>query len=299
MTERWQKGDASVQAGARCIQATIERALAEGKGCLIGRHGTIELTALLMDDSGKIRFDNERLFALETNAGIFPYQYTYLKEWLTAYKEASEEADVMAVGWHAPLARSEWNLLSRINPQVARIPLRSLEPYYCLSTHHWTRALAGQKVCVVSSFADLMGGQLEYIEKVWPQCDTVIPKSASWSFVRSYYCPKVARGKCQWGEGVNSWLDAVTWMEAEVMKNSPRIVLIGCGGLAMPLASRLKKRGCICVVLGGAIQIMFGIKGRRWENHPIISQYFNDDWIFPPEDMIPDGALAVEGGCYW
>jgi hypothetical protein len=299
ITERWQKGEASVNAGALCIQSTIERALADGGGCLIGRHGTIELTALLMSETGNLRFDNERLLALETNAGIFPYKYTFLKEWVDTYKAATEAADVMAVAWHAPLARAEWTLVGRLNPRVAKIPLRSLEPYYCKPTHHWTRALAGQSVCVVSSFADLMEGQLESIRKVWTQCDTVVPTSASWSFVRSYYCPKVAQGKCAWGEGVTSWLDAVGWMEQEVLKTKARVVLIGCGGLAMPLAARLKQKGCICVVLGGAIQILFGIKGRRWETHPIISQYFNDDWIFPPDDMIPDGASVVEGGCYW
>jgi hypothetical protein len=299
LTERWQKGEASVNAGAVVIQTAIERALAENRGCLIGRHGTIELTALLLEDAKTMRVDNQRLFALEINAGVFPYQYIFIKDWLQAYKDASMSADVMAVAWHAPLARAEWSLLDRINPNATRIPLRSIEPYYCRPTHHWTRALAGQRVCVVSSFADLMEGQLESIQKVWPQCDTIVPKTASWSFVRSFYCPKVAKGKCQWPEGVNSWLDAVGLLEQEVMKTGARIVLIGCGGLAMPLAARLKQKGCICIVMGGAIQILFGIKGRRWETHPVISQYFNDDWIFPPDDMIPDGAGTVEGGCYW
>ena len=67
----------------------------------------------------------------------------------------------------------------------------------------------------------------------------------------------------------------------------------------MPLALRLKKRGIIAIVVGGAIQIFFGIKGKRWANHPIISGFWNDSWVEPSTDEIPNGAKKVEGACYW
>jgi hypothetical protein len=49
-------------------------------------------------------------------------------------------------------------------------------------------------------------------------------------------------------------------MENKIVNLAPTIVLIGCGALAMPLALRLKKQGMICIVMGGAIQNLFGIK---------------------------------------
>jgi hypothetical protein len=67
----------------------------------------------------------------------------------------------------------------------------------------------------------------------------------------------------------------------------------------MPIAKMLKDRGVIAIVMGGAIQVLFGIKGRRWEKHPIISTFWNDAWVWPSEEETPAGAQIIEGGCYW
>ena len=88
-------------------------------------------------------------------------------------------------------------------------------------------------------------------------------------------------------------------MVAEVEAARPEIVLIGCGGLGMVLGAELKKRGFCCVVMGGAIQNLFGIKGRRWKDHSIIGGFWNGSWVSPLESEVPEGAGAIEGGCYW
>lgn len=67
----------------------------------------------------------------------------------------------------------------------------------------------------------------------------------------------------------------------------------------MPLAGRLKELGLPCVVLGGAIQVLFGIKGNRWANHSVISKFWNDAWVWPSEEETPRGAAKIERGCYW
>ena len=77
------------------------------------------------------------------------------------------------------------------------------------------------------------------------------------------------------------------------------MALIGCGGLGMVIAGRLRQKGISSIVLGGAIQVLFGIKGRRWANHSVISGLWNDAWVSPAADEIPGGADSVEGGCYW
>jgi hypothetical protein len=91
----------------------------------------------------------------------------------------------------------------------------------------------------------------------------------------------------------------VTSLEKQVVQSGAKVALLGCGGLAMPLALRLKKRGIVAIVLGGAIQLLFGIKGKRWSTHPVISGFFNDTWLFPSEGEIPGAATDIEGGCYW
>ncbi len=298
MGEEWQKGDASVRHGACQIFSTILKALDAREGCLIGRHGTIELTMCLQMWKQQ-SMDMIRAEILERNAGVFPLEETSLVDWFKGYFDASLSADVLGAAWYKPLAKSEWNMISELNPKCIKIPLRSIEPYYCKPVDHWTRILEGRNVTVVSSFTSTMQKQLEYKAQIWPSSyDSLLPM-ANWSFVRSYYAPVLAKGRAEWPSGIKSWSDAVTYMEAEVLKTKPEIVLIGCGGLGMILGHRLKKKGIVAVVLGGAIQVLFGIRGKRWENHPVISSFWNSDWLKPNVMEVPKGAEAVEGGCYW
>jgi hypothetical protein len=67
----------------------------------------------------------------------------------------------------------------------------------------------------------------------------------------------------------------------------------------MIIGSHLKSAGLICIVMGGAIQVMFGIKGGRWERHPVISTFWNSSWVWPSVEETPIGAGNVEQACYW
>jgi len=300
ISERWQKNQVYIHQGSDHIYTEIQSALLDGRGSLIGRFGSTELTTLCVSiQNGGPQF-LEQACKLErySGSGLFPETPTTLDKWIKVYTRSLSDVNAIVAAWYAPMARPEWTLLDTFCPMAHRIPLRSLEPYYSVKEHHWTRILADQKVCVVSSFAESMKKQCMNSEEIWPQCSTILPK-AQWSFVRSFYPPRIARGKCEWPSGISSWESAVEYLYSEVMKTEAKIVLLGCGALAMPLGARLKQAGKICVVMGGAIQILFGIKGRRWENHPYISELFTDAWVYPDESEIPGGAKDVEGGCYW
>ena len=80
------------------------------------------------------------------------------------------------------------------------------------------------------------------------------------------------------------------------------IAIIGCGAYGFPLAVKLKKAGKQAIHLGGAAQLLFGIKGKRWESDPAfeyVQKFFNDSWVYPDEAERPQKAHIVEGGCYW
>jgi hypothetical protein len=295
--EAWQKKPDSVLSGNQVIAQEIERALKENRGSLIGRHGTIELTTILLaKQTGQIDWEKAKI--LERNAGVFPQNDSSIKQWIQEYSAATVYANVMAAGWYPPLAQAEMRHISTVNPKCQLVPLRSIEPYYSSQTP-WTRLLSDQRVTVVSSFAVTMGKQVKHSSEIWPYSSLILPTTATYSFVRSYYSPALANGKCEWPIHICSWADAVEHLEKEVLKTNPRIVLIGCGGLAMPLAFRLKQKGIIAIVMGGAIQLLFGIKGKRWETHDVISKFFTDAWVYPESYEIPNQSKEIEGGCYW
>ena len=278
------------------IRSAIEKALAENTGLLVGRFGTIEFDASWFHMmSGIIKQDY--LSVLERNAGVFGDSASIMR-WCQEYRLACAAADIFATGWYDPIKVREQQLLKMWKFSGQQCVLRALEPYYWPVAERWTGALDGINVCVVSSFADTIASQIKKGEGVvWPS-GPVWPSAAEWSFVKTGYAPSLALGRAGWECDAESWESCVEYVVAEVLKKGARVVIIGCGGMGMVIAGRLKKEGKICIVMGGATQVLFGIKGRRWEKHQI-SGFWNSEWVAPSVSETPAGASEVERGCYW
>lgn len=115
------------------------------------------------------------------------------------------------------------------------------------------------------------------------------------------------------GEGdsrFSDWFEALRWMENEIDKRDYDVCLIGCGAYGLPLAAHVKRRGKQAIHLGGALQLLFGIKGKRWEDpmygvkewripQGSYSSLINEYWVRPDSTDTPKSSIAVEGGCYW
>lgn len=278
------------------IRSRIETALDSNTPLLIGRFGTIEFTVLWNFLIYK-KINPDYLTVLERNAGVFGDSAAIAK-WCEEYEKACSSADILATGWHPPIVVREQELLKRMKYSGAQCVLRALEPYYWPVEERWFEPLHRQKVCVVSSFVHTIASQIKKGERrIWP--DGNMWPSAEWSFVKTGYAPSLALGRAGWEcDNLESWETCVDHVVGEVMKTLARVVLIGCGGLGMIIAGRLQASGKICIVMGGAIQVLFGIKGRRWEDHQI-SGFWNSDWVAPSESETPAGAIDVERGCYW
>jgi len=288
-----------VEQGCIEIMAGIQKALISDTGFLVGRFGTIEFETCWESENGFITKDMASV--LERNAGIFPSSIDSITKWVSATKEAFQAADILATGWYAPIVAKEAKLLASWGSAAKQVKLRSLEPYYSLPQIRWTNMLDGHRVCVVSSFTTSMEKQVAKGENtIWPGANgSIWPRHTKWYWVNTGYAPSMSLGRCSWEEDPESWEDAVAYVVGRVMDTGARIVLIGCGGLGMVIAGELKKRGKICIVMGGAIQVLFGMKGGRWKNHDVISKLWNEEWVYPSADETPACAWAVENSCYW
>lgn len=307
-----------IEEGAAAIIDTI----AKGQPFLVGRNGTVETETVYFYLTRRLPhaecdatpYPDHLRFQMQLNAGVFPGTEEDLDAWAAAYLESLPALDVTAAGWYKPLFSVELGLLGRYAREAKRTPLRSLEPYYVGSDLWWTSALAGKSICVVSSFAQTIQRQLEgpaaisgtreggtAAKKIWrgAQAGLLGIEGATWSYVRTGYAPSLAQGRGGWPQGVQNWRDAVDKLEREVVATGANVALIGCGGLGMILGARLKRRGISAIILGGAVQVLFGIKGKRWSTHDVISKFWNASWVWPAADEIPGGAQFVEGGCYW
>ena len=264
---------------------------ASDKPFLIGRNGTIELEVLLSQN-----VDITLAKILELHAGVFPPSHA--ESWKLDYVDALANCDVIAEGWYKPLADKEKDLLDNLNPLRKSILLRNLEPYYVAPTLRWTQYLTKKRVAIINSFAQTCEEQTYMAKAIWGnEAKTLLP-NCTWIPIQTYYGPAIAQGNAQWPSSTN-YRDAIHDVIERTLIQKPDVAIIGCGGLGMIIGSELKKAGVQCIVLGGAIQILFGVRGKRWANHEVISTFFNDAWVFPPSSCIPRLATQIEGGCYW
>ena len=293
----------AIEAGAEEIRTVLINALTKKEGALIGRNGTIELETVLyrlFQSAPNQQYPTHLTRRLELHAGIWPSEKHSIDKWVFQLLEAIRLCDVLVAGWYAPLKEAEERLLNTTNTIAPRIPLRSLEPYYVAPELRWTQLLAGQRVAVVSSFTKTIEQQIQKREEIWPVAtESLLPANVEWVPIQTGYAPSLAKGITEWPSSIQSWDVAVSHIVRQVVASNSSIALIGCGGLGMLIGAELKKQGVIAIVLGGATQVLFGIKGQRWSNHSVISHFWNDAWAWPSVTETPKGASLIEGGCYW
>jgi len=51
--------------------------------------------------------------------------------------------------------------------------------------------------------------------------------------------------------------------------------------------------------MGGSTQVLFGIRGKRWDNISEFHTFFNEHWTRPSKEETPEKVELVEGACYW
>lgn len=283
---------------ASLISDGISTALRQKKGYFVGRNGTIEMETLLTKKY-KQTFYLQQLNILQRNAGVFPSSAGSVNQWVQETEDAIQSTDLLVAGWYDPIRETELAYLKSLGRHGPFLPLRALEPYYVPQTLQWTRYLLWRKVAVVTSFAKTAKQQLEKRQAIWrDRYDSLLPE-AEYTFIQTGYSPSLSNGRAGWPDGIETWQDAVDSIVKQVVESNAEIVLIGCGGLSMILGARLKALGKICIVMGGAIQVLFGIKGNRWEKHPIIGRFWNEAWVYPSLEETPASSNTVEGSCYW
>ena len=175
--------------------------------------------------------------------------------------------------------------------ECIKIFLPRIEPFW--SKTPWTKCLEGKKIVVIHPFAESISQQYNKRELLFANKD-ILPEFASLTVIKAV---QSLGGETN---GFASWFDALHYMEDEIDKVDYDVALIGCGAYGMPLAAHCKKMGKKAVHLGGSLQLLFGIRGNRWETEQdIYMQFMNEHWVRPLECEKPAGAQNVEKACYW
>ncbi len=271
----------------------IYEAILSGKPFLAGRFGSTELLNIRSFDFGGMigqKYDKNFHFNhLCEWSGFFPNDQELLPDFADEMKNACKEVDLLAV-WFQPF---EDYYIKHFMSQPQITYLLDFEPWS--GDVHWSAALKGKKVLVIHPFEETIKSQYARRAEIFPGTD-ILPEFE----LKTLKAVQTIAGEKD--DRFETWFDALEWMYQEAMKIDFDVAIIGCGAYGLPLAAKLKRAGKQAIHLAGATQLLFGIKGKRWETNPAfeyVKKQFNDSWVYPDErDMIKNGD-SVEGGCYW
>ncbi len=176
--------------------------------------------------------------------------------------------------------------------QAKKVNLELLNPYF--SKIPWTKALEGKKVLVVHPFSQTI--QQQYLKRKLLFKDNLLPE---FELKTLKAIQTIAGVKSEFED----WFEALDFMKSEIDKIDYDICLIAAGAYGFPLAAHVKRMGKKGFHLGGSLQLLFGIKGARWDRQYNdvynYSQFYNEHWVRPSEQEKPKDANKVEGACYW
>lgn len=272
-------------------QNAIRTLIASGEPCCIARLGGNELFSM---SCFEFEIDIKKEKAIDqlcVCGGFFPNDPSYGHRFNECMKDACGQVDFLGVF----ASRFEDYYIRKYVPKSVQITrLFDLDPWKC-PENPWSNVLKGKKVLVIHPLAELIQKQYRKRESLY--IDTEILPEFELKTLKAVQT--VAGTK---DERFSDWFEALEWMFQEAMKVDFDIAIIGCGAYGFPLAAKLKNAGKQAFHLGGATQLLFGIKGKRWvesDKYAYVQRFMNDEWVFPSEMDKPRNAENVEGACYW
>jgi len=281
----------------------IRQLLESPEPCMIARFGNNELRTVenyltiqeqgslpqkvrryLRAETGPFWWDDRTAREMVRGAGFFPATPENLERFARLTLEDCYQIDLLG-SW----LWAESRLGDRL--KAVRVSLFELEPYF--HPDPWSQVLEGKRVLVVHPFENSIRTQYAKRECLFKD-PRVLPEFELLTF------PSV-----QTIGGISStfknWFEALEHMKQGIATIQFDVAILGAGAYGMPLAAFIKRElRRKAIHLGGVTQILFGIKGKRWDANPgYASNLYNDHWKRPDPEETPQTAERVEGGCYW
>jgi len=290
--------------GAQKGNDLIREAIVSGKPFLAARLGSVELSVLqnyletqqLKEANVLNRFVKQSRgydpvwrdlvrHNIHFNAGFFPSTDAMLDRFSKDFLSDLKQVDFLGVWFN----HYEHIIANNYCPNAQLTELTSLEPYY--HAVPWSSMLMGKRVLVIHPFETSIRSQFAKRKLIFsdpeilPEFDLQTIKAVQ----------TIAGSKSNF----ESWFDALQFMRDQISKSNFDIAIIGAGAYGLPLGSIIKQMNKQAIHMGGATQILFGIRGGRWDHIRTVASMYNDYWVRPQESERPPLFEKIENGCYW
>lgn len=228
---------------------------------------------------------------LGINAGVFPLNQKIVDRWAAEYIDSIRSLDACVEWWHG----KDTALLEKYNPtRLISNEIDDLLPFD-QGKNAWHYALANKTVLVVHPMIETINAQAKNYPSLWPGAS--FKKLIS---VRSYYPPWLVESHPH-----ANFFESLDVMKSEIAKHQFDFAVVGAGAYSLLLLKFIKEMGVPCVHLGGQTQLLFGIRGKRWETEYSETwrkdNFYNSSgsWTRPLPGDVPNNKNIVENGCYW
>ena len=180
---------------------------------------------------------------------------------------------------------------------IKQIHSRSIEPFHIIQENEipWTHYLKNKKILIINPFTDSFKKQIKNNFQMFKN-KTMFLDDQEFIFYKSYQT--IAGNHIH-----NDWFETFQIMCNDIKDIDFDIALLGCGGYGLPLCNFIKtKLNKSAIYIGGGLQLMFGVMGKRWENIPLWKKIISENncnFIKPSNDEICNNLNNIENGCYW
>ncbi|MCX8482423.1 MAG: hypothetical protein ORN50_02495, partial [Crocinitomicaceae bacterium] len=225
---------------------------------------------------------------VEDVAGLYPFNDASLDWFGESFLKNIHHVDLMPA-WNRVIPDFESFIFQQHCPKTYITKLQHLEPYFFDAP--WTNYLEDKTVLVVSPFADSINHNFSKLQQIWNNKITPNFKLKTIKYPTSITITENANYSTS-TEIYNKFADAIHNTDFD-------IGIFGTGHTGLLFAIECKKMGKSGIHLGGPTQILFGIKGNRWEENKDFQPFFNEHWTKPLTHETPKRIDKVEGACYW
>lgn len=261
----------------------------------LGRLGSVE-AGLLHHASRNKNYPLSMRKLAWINAGIWPPTRNNLDYFVQTYTEAVSQADAIAV-WPIDVLKVESQILENHNRSASRIGMTALDPVTLSSLGNtqevWSVRLENKRILVIHPMKKTIEKQFKNRSQlhkfdILPEFDLKVlspPQTQGLTFWKKNYRKQLADQKNRLDDIFSKW--------------KPDLVLVAAGGYGMPIAAHCKTSDISAIYMGGALQLLFGILGKRWSERPEIKKIQTPNWVGTELEKKPFGYSLVERGTYW
>jgi len=258
---------------------------------LFGRFGSVELgfvnEVLLYRKGIKEKINIKQLSRACINCGFFPSLEEYFERFTDVMLDSFSCIDIFGT---FRMIQEDYYIRYFMKNDVILTHLFMMD--FWRHEKPFTSALENKKVLIIHPLVDLIKEQYLKKDKIHNNHE-VLPDFE----LKTLKAVQTSGGSID--ERFNNWFEALEFMYNEAKKIDFEIAILGCGAYGLPLAAKLRNIGKTAIVMGGVTQMLFGIKGRRWDCDHSASNLYNKYWVRPDSAEIPKLANQIEDGSYW